>query len=119
MMDGVPIPRPTTLNFSSFEPKGSTSIPNAYLDSRLHISHGGEQMMTNAKMLQNQFRNMVIVAFHYASTSEIWDVFLMGKVEINNEWKKKIKINNFKAIRDLGVILEEEFITHVKNILDL
>jgi hypothetical protein len=62
---------------------------------------------------------MVIMAFHYAYTSKIWDVFLMGKVEINNEWKKKIKINNFKAIRDLRVILEEEFITHVKYILDL
>lgn len=71
MMDGVPIPRPTTLNFSSFELKGFTSIPNAYLDSRSLINHGGEQMMTKAKMLQNQFRNMVIVVFHYASTFEI------------------------------------------------
>ncbi len=63
MMDGVPILRPTTLDFSSLEPKGSTSIPNAYIDSRLLISHVGEQMMTKAKMLQNQFRNMVIMAY--------------------------------------------------------
>jgi hypothetical protein len=30
-------------------------------------------------------------------------------VEINNEHKKKIKINNLKAAKDLGVILEKEF----------
>lgn len=69
------LPRPTTLNFSSLEPEGSTSIPNAYIESRLLISHVGEQMMTKAKMLQNQFRNMVIMAFHYAPTSKIWDFF--------------------------------------------
>jgi hypothetical protein len=69
------LPRPTTLNFSSLELEGSTSIPNAYIDSRLLISHVGEQMMTKAKMLQNQFKNMVIMAFHYASTSKVWDFF--------------------------------------------
>jgi hypothetical protein len=29
---------------------------------------------------------------------------MVGKVEINNEWKRKIKINNLKVVRDLGVI---------------
>jgi len=47
---------------------------------------------------------MATMAFHYASTSEIRYAFLAGKVEINNEHKKKIKINNLKAIRHIGVI---------------
>jgi len=41
MMDGVPIPRPTTLSSSSLELVGSTSILNASLDSRL-LSDCGE-----------------------------------------------------------------------------
>ncbi len=49
---------------------------------------------------------MAIMAFHYASTFEIWDAFMAGKVEINNEHKKKIKINNLKATKDFGVISE-------------
>jgi hypothetical protein len=44
------------------------------------------------------------MAFHYASISKIWYAFLAGKVEINNEHIKKIKINNLKAIKHLGVI---------------
>jgi hypothetical protein len=52
---------------------------------------------------------MATIASHYASTSKIRDVFLTGKVEINNEHKKKIKINNLKAAKNLGVILEKEF----------
>jgi hypothetical protein len=43
----------------------------------------------------------------------------MGKVKINNEHNKKIKINNFKAIRDLGVISRQEFKTQVKHLLDM
>jgi hypothetical protein len=33
----------------------------------------------------------------------------MGKMKINNKQKKKIKINNLKVIKNLGVILKEEF----------
>jgi hypothetical protein len=44
------------------------------------------------------------MASHYASTSEIRDVSLVEKVEINNEHNTKIKINNLKATRDLRVI---------------
>jgi hypothetical protein len=29
---------------------------------------------------------------------------MVGKVEINNEWTKKIKINNLKVAKDLGII---------------
>ncbi len=91
MMDGVPIPRPTTLIFSSLELEGFTSIPNASLDSKLHVGDGGEWMMTKAEMLQSQSKSMATMASHYASTYEIRDAFLVGKVEINNEHKKKSK----------------------------
>jgi hypothetical protein len=43
----------------------------------------------------------------------------MGKMKINNEQKKKIKINNLKVIKNLGVILKEEFRSKVKVVLDL
>jgi hypothetical protein len=43
----------------------------------------------------------------------------MGKMKINNEQKKKIKINNLKVINNLGVILKEEFRSKVKVVLDL
>jgi hypothetical protein len=47
---------------------------------------------------------MATMASRYASTSEIRYAFMVGKVEINNEHNKEIKINNLKAIKDLGVI---------------
>jgi hypothetical protein len=34
----------------------------------------------------------------------------MGKVKINNEWKRKVKINNLNVVRDICVILKEKFI---------
>jgi hypothetical protein len=43
----------------------------------------------------------------------------MGKMKINNEQKKKIKINNLKAINNLDAILKEEFRSKVKVVLDL
>jgi hypothetical protein len=106
MMDGVPIPRPTTPICNSLELEGFASIPNASLESKLHVSDGGEQMMTNAKMLQSQFKNMATMASCYPSTFEIQNAFLVGEVEINNECKKKIKINNLKVAKDLRVISE-------------
>jgi len=51
LMDGVPILRLTTHISSSFELEGSTSIPNASLESKLPISDGGEWMMTKVEML--------------------------------------------------------------------
>ncbi len=102
-MDGVPIRRPTTFTSSSLELVGSTSILNASLDSRLLIDCG-EQMMIKVKMLHIQSKSITTMASHYPSTFEIWDAFMVGKVDINNEWKKKFKINNLKVVRDLGVI---------------
>jgi hypothetical protein len=65
----------------------------------------GEWMVTKVEMLHNQFKNMAMVASHFSSTFEIYNVFLVSKVEINNEWKKKIKIKNLKASRYLSVRL--------------
>ncbi len=76
-------------------------------------------MMTKVKMLYNQSNNMVTMTSHFASTFKIWNAFLMGKMKINNEQKKKIKINNLKVIKNLGVILKEEFRSKVKVVLDL
>lgn len=96
-MQFVPIPRPSTLISSSPKPKGSAFIPNASLDSRLPTNDGGEWMMTKVKMLKSQSMSMATMASRYASTFKIQNAFLVGKVEINNECKKKIKINNLKA----------------------
>jgi hypothetical protein len=45
MMDGVPIPRPSTFISSSVELKGYAFILNASLDPRLLASDGGEWMI--------------------------------------------------------------------------
>ncbi len=109
MMDGVPFHRLTIFISNSPEHEEFTYILSASLDSRLLAYDGGEQMMTKVEMLQSQSKSMATIASHYASTSKIKDAFLVGKVEINNEQKKKIKINNLKATRDLRAILEKEF----------
>jgi hypothetical protein len=84
MMDGVPILRPTTLISNSHELEGFAFILNALVDSILLVGYGGEWMMTKTKMLQSQSKSMAIVASCYASTFKIRNVFIMGKVEINN-----------------------------------
>jgi hypothetical protein len=53
---------------------------------------------------------MAIVASCFASNSKIMNVLLVGKVKINNEWKRKVKINNLNVVKDLCVILKEKFI---------
>jgi hypothetical protein len=103
MTDGVPILKPTTLSSSSLDLAGFAYILNASLDSRF-LSDCGERMMINMKMLHIQSKSTTTMTSHYPSTFEIRNVFMVGKVEINNEWKKKIKINNLKVVRDLGVI---------------
>jgi hypothetical protein len=45
----------------------------------------------------------------FASTSNIRNVFLINKMEINNEQKKKVKTKNIKEIRNLSIISKEEF----------
>jgi hypothetical protein len=53
---------------------------------------------------------MAITTSSFASNSNIRNVLLMGKVKINNEWKRKVKINNLNVVRDICVILKEKFI---------
>jgi hypothetical protein len=91
MMDGVPLHRLATLISNSTECEGFASILNASLDSRLLACDGGEQMMTKAKMLQNQSKSMSTMASHYASTTEIRNVFLAGKVESIMNTRRKSK----------------------------
>jgi hypothetical protein len=52
---------------------------------------------------------MAIVASYFPTTSQIWDAFLDGNVEINNEKLNNTKINNLKIVKKLSVIIEEEF----------
>jgi hypothetical protein len=47
------------------------------------------------------------------------NVLLTSKVEINNEWKWKVKINNLNVLRYLYIKLKEKFIYEVKSILDM
>jgi hypothetical protein len=51
---------------------------------------------------------MTTVASHFSTISQIWDAILVGKVEIDNEKLNKVKINNLKTTRELGVIMEEK-----------
>jgi hypothetical protein len=53
MMDGVPIPRPTTLIFSYLKFEGFAYIPNTFLVSRLHVGDGGAWVMTKVEMLHS------------------------------------------------------------------
>jgi hypothetical protein len=45
--------------------------------------------------------------------------FWLDKININHERKSKIKSDNLKTIRDLKMILKEEFKAKVKTILKL
>ncbi len=62
---------------------------------------------------------MAIVVIRFSTTSEIQDAFMDGKVEINNQRLNKVKINNLKIVRDLGVIIKHEFRIGIRSILDL
>jgi len=45
--------------------------------------------------------------------------FWLGKINVNHERKSKIKSNNLKTIRNLKMILKEEFKAKVRTILEL
>jgi hypothetical protein len=83
-MDGVPIFRPIALISNSHELEGFAFIFNALLDSILLVGYGGKWMMTKVEMLQSQSKSMAIVAYCYACTFKNRNVFVMGKVKINN-----------------------------------
>jgi len=62
---------------------------------------------------------MATMASCFSTTSQIQDAFLLGKVEINNEKLKKVKISNLKVIKGLNVIMEKKFSLGVRTILHL
>jgi hypothetical protein len=62
---------------------------------------------------------MATMASHFSTTSQIRDAFLLGKVEINNEKLKKVKISNLKVVKGLSVIMEKKFSLRVRTILHL
>jgi hypothetical protein len=64
-------------------------------------------------------RNMATMASWLLSTFDVHDFFWLGKININHERKSKINSNNLKTIRDLKVILKEEFKAKVRKILEL
>jgi hypothetical protein len=74
----------------------------------------GEKTTSKLEMLQNQSKCMVAMAFCFYTTFKISNIFLASKVEINNERLNKVKINNLKVVRKLGVIIEEEFKIGIK-----
>jgi hypothetical protein len=47
---------------------------------------------------------MATMASWLSSTFDVHDFFWLGKININNERKSKIKSNNLKTVRDLKVI---------------
>jgi hypothetical protein len=57
----------------------------------------GDIMIVNSK-------NMATMLNHFSSSSNVCDVFLLGKMDINNERKNKVKTSNLKMARDLSII---------------
>jgi hypothetical protein len=47
---------------------------------------------------------MATMLNHFSSSSNVCGVFLLGKMDINNERKNKVKINNLKMAKDLSFI---------------
>jgi hypothetical protein len=62
---------------------------------------------------------MEIVAFCIFVTSKIQDASLVNKIEINNEMLNKVKISSLTIVKELGVIIEDEFRVGIKMILNL
>jgi hypothetical protein len=62
---------------------------------------------------------MPAIVARFSTTFEIWNAFLTGKVEINNHILNKVKINNLKTTKDLGVITKDEFKINIISILDM
>jgi hypothetical protein len=54
----------------------------------------------------------------FATTFEKQNSFLVGKVDQKNEWKREMKIQNLKKVKNLGVMTKEEFKLKVRAILN-
>jgi hypothetical protein len=92
--------------------------PNVSWNSRPFASDN-DKLMIKAKIFKYQFKNMVIIVIHFSTTFDIRNTFLASKVEINNHRLNKVKINNLKTSKDLGVIIEDKIKLRIRSILDL
>lgn len=52
---------------------------------------------------------MASMAMHFFSTFDVYDEFMIAKMNINYERKNNMKLTNMKLIKDLIVISNEEF----------
>jgi hypothetical protein len=50
------------------------------------------------------FKSMATLASQFSSTYDVNDVFLVGKMDINNERKNKVKISKLKVAKNLTMI---------------
>jgi hypothetical protein len=50
------------------------------------------------------FKSMATIANKFSSTSDVNDVFLLSKMDINNERKNKVNISNLKTAQILTMI---------------
>jgi hypothetical protein len=65
-------------------------------------------------------KTMATMASQLSSMSNVYDAFLLRKMDINHEGKKnKVKINNLNMAKDLGVIPKKKFRTKVRSLLEL
>ncbi len=57
-----------------------------------------------------------MMASHFSTIFEIWDAFIIGKVEINKK-ENEMKIKNLETTRDLSIITKKitnyKFFAHV------
>jgi hypothetical protein len=61
-----------------------------------------------------KFKSTSTMARWFSITPNVHDVFLLGKMNINHERKKRVKTKNLKMARNLGMIFEKEFKEKVK-----
>jgi hypothetical protein len=65
-------------------------------------------------------KTMATMASQLSSMSNVYDAFLLRKMDINHEGKKnKVKINNLNMAKDLSVIPKKKFRTKVRSLLEL
>jgi hypothetical protein len=50
------------------------------------------------------FKSMATMASQFSSTFDVNDVFLLRKMDINNERKNKVKFSNLKMAKNLTMI---------------
>jgi hypothetical protein len=65
---------------------------------------GLKAKVSKGEIIGMNFKNMATITSRLSSTSNVYDAFLLTKMNVNHERKNKIKINNLKMVKDLYVI---------------